>query len=118
MLKTSFTLKSYIHQEDGGAIYAAAQNLSILNCYFKKNSAYRGGAVFIRLNRDFGYQTIEIIKCIFIENEVGNSGACVYVGKIEQDFIGIIVSSFFFNNFALYRKFFFLFFLQILEFFI
>lgn len=98
--KTSFTTKPYVHQEDGGAIYATSQNLTISNCYFKKNSAYRGGSIFLNLNKDISRQTLKVISCIFIENEAGNHGPGVSIGELEQDFEGVFISSFFLNNYA------------------
>lgn len=100
MSKTSFTTKPYIQHEDGGAIYAMTENLTIFNCYFKKNSAYRGGSIFLNLNRDVSRQTLEVISCIFIENEAGNHGPGVSIGELEQDFRGVVTSSFFLNNYA------------------
>lgn len=103
MLKTTFSTKPYIHQENGGAIYATVENLTIFNCYFKKNSAYRGGSIFLYLNRGVLRQTMDIINCIFIENEAGNNGAGVSIGDLKQDFkdfIGAFISSYFLNNFA------------------
>ena len=106
MLKISFTTKPYIHHQDGGAIYATTENLTILNCYFKKNSAYKGGSIFLNINRAVFRQTILVINCVFIQNEAGNHGPGISIGDLEQDFIGAFASNYFFNNFAFNCNFF------------
>lgn len=104
--KTSFTTRPHIHQNnDGGAIYAITENITIVNCYFKRNKGHRGGSIYLSLNNELSQQNIEVVSCIFNENESGNHGGGISTGALKKDFHGLVKSSFFLNNFAFNCKF-------------
>lgn len=67
----------------GGAIYAAGTSNAIIdisNCTFKNNSAWRGGAVYVRSGAKNNYST-----CMFTGNSAVDGGA-VYCGNSRATF--------------------------------
>lgn len=106
--KTSFTTKPNIHQDnDGGAIHAITQNITIIECYFKSNSAYRGASIYLNFNNELSMQSLAVLSCIFNENESGNHGGGISIGGLKEGFNGLVTSSFFLNNFAFNSMYFF-----------
>ena len=102
--KKSPNIRYYSHLRDGGAIFASNENLLVSNSYFKFNTANRGGGIFFTINNLVTSQSIIIIGCIFIENEVANHGGGISIMQIQNNFNGVISSSYFISNFAYYCK--------------
>lgn len=102
--KKSSNLRFYSHLRDGGAIFASTENLMVLNSYFKFNTANRGGGIFFNINTLVTFQSMIIIGCIFLGNEVANHGGGICVTRIQDNFNGLISSSYFLANFAYFCK--------------
>ncbi len=54
----------------GGAIQIASANVTISNCYFERNVAKQGGAVYVNNKAEF---VVTISGCAFKDNEAGNA---------------------------------------------
>ena len=66
----------------GGAIYVASGNLTVKTSLFENNTAYKGGAIYMRQN-----PTVTVKGCAFIDNNhaTGGYGSNVYVESGGQN---------------------------------
>lgn len=96
------TSRVYFHTEDGGAIHSISENITISHCYFKNNSAFRGGGVFFGSNALYYFSSrIMILSfCIFVKNEAGFHGPGASVYEQKQKIKAVISDCYFLENFA------------------
>ena len=78
---------------DGGAIYAIADNVSLINCTFNENyAANDGGAIFLVGNNSI------FDGCVFNQNTAGNIGGAININGNNS----VITNCIFRNNAAKY----------------
>lgn len=71
----------------GGAIQIANANVTISDCYFERNVAKQGGAVYVNNNPEF---VVTISGCAFIDNEAGNAanaGGAIHAQKTGKTIV-------------------------------
>lgn len=76
VLKNIAFLNGY-SRDEGGAIYFAGENLTIINCTFENNFAYVGGAVYANNSAVFENSR-------FIDNSALYYGGAIYVGNFTS----------------------------------
>ena len=89
---------AYTHFQNAGAIFAETAKFIIENSYFKNNSNFEGGAIYLSELLTQDLQIFKIRKTIFTENIGGFTGGSLYLSERIKLINGEIYSCFFFKE--------------------
>lgn len=91
---------AYVHFQMAGAIKSQVETLIVSECYFRNNSNFKGGGIYINKNNNYDWQYVYINNSIFSFNEAGDSGASLQFENNIQKIRGNVTNCFFQENFA------------------